>query len=252
MSWCRTFRPILENGLATALSLVVLSLSFATTAKGATIFFGPTPYLSASDIPLGFYAGGTPTSLEDFEDQILCCGITASGGGISSIVSNPSAVDSVDIDDGLIDGSGLAGESWWFSPSAEGLTFTFTSRPTAAGLVWTDGRVDAAVTFEAFGPSMVSLGTIGPFTLGDDNNFGGTAEDRFFGVQDLGGVQAITISSSSGAVEVDHVQFGVIPEPSSSALLGLGIAGLAVLRKRSSCAPQAEGSMGSAADPAFR
>jgi hypothetical protein len=74
---------------------------------------------------------------------------------------------------------------------------------------------------EAFGPGLVSLGTFGPFSVGDGNNLGGSAEDRFFGVQDLGGILAISLTSLIGALEVDHVQYGVVPEPSTFVLCAL-------------------------------
>ncbi len=39
-----------------------------------------------------------------------------------------------------------------------------------------------------------------------------TAEDRFFGVDFPGGIAAISISTSLGGLEIDHVQF-VVPCP---------------------------------------
>jgi hypothetical protein len=56
--------------------------------------------------------------------------------------------------------------------------------PTSAGLVWTDGGCGTSVTFGAFGLDDQALGSIGPFTVGDNSNGGDTDEDRFFGVRD--------------------------------------------------------------------
>ena len=215
--------------------------------SGATsVFFGPTPYLSAADIPAGFYAGGTPTFLEDFEDGTLDGGITASAGAVIP-PGFLGAIDSVDGDDGAIDGmsaqNGTA-HSWFFGSGATGVTFTFAAPVTAAGMVWTDAGARSVVTFEAFGPGMISLGTVGPNAIADSVNSGTTAEDRFYGVQDLmGGIVAIKMSNTFGGIEVDHVQYGdafvdgpgpspSVPEPTTILLLGLGLVGLAFTRKR--------------------
>ena len=107
--------------------LVVASI--ASPAAAATFFFDDTPYLSAADIPDGLYLGGTPTALEDFEDGTLDFGITVSGGRAIP----PGRVDSVDADDGVIDGSGTAGVAWFIEGGAgtAELVFTFPGLPTA-------------------------------------------------------------------------------------------------------------------------
>ncbi|MDZ7412954.1 MAG: PEP-CTERM sorting domain-containing protein [candidate division KSB1 bacterium] len=190
--------------------------------------------------------------------------MASAGSGVTSVVFGPSVHDSVDADDGVIDGSGLRGDSF-FSPSgAAGVRFNFNaavlgSLPTHAGLVWTDGAgqvtfqafgPDGAgqVTFQAFGPGGNLLGTIGPTSqpgVSPDNSVNGeTAEDRFFGVTDAGGISALFISNSAGGIEVDHLQFGlaappqVVPEPSTLALLGLGAAALLgySYRRKRACA----------------
>ncbi len=208
-----------------SLSAFCIVLFSAATASAAPIFFGPdTPYLSADDIPVGFYASGSPTALEDFEDGTLDFGITASTG----VVAEPgSFTDSVAADS--------PGKSWFSNEGADGITFTFPHTVTAAGLVWTDGL--GLVTFEAFGPGLTPLGTIGPVAIADNSIEGTTDEDSFFGVQNADGIVAIRISNSSGGIEVDHVQFGAaaaepVPEPSTLALLGIGSLGLIGCRRR--------------------
>lgn len=210
----------------------------------AAVFFGPTPYLSVSDSPFG----GATLFVENFEDGALNTpGATASGGWAPSI---PGAfTDSVDGDDGSVDGSGTAGRSFYSGNTQPTLTITFDpialgGLPTVAGIVWTDvGNVTngmlgiGGVTFEAFGPGGVSLGTVGPVTLGDGAADGGTAEDRFFGVADAGGIESITIRMSNSLDwEVDHLQYGfapaAVPEPASLALLAAGGAGLLAGRLR--------------------
>lgn len=215
------------------LSAVLLLFGFSGPANGSPVWFGPTPYLSSADIPANFYQGGSPIGLEDFEDGSLDFGITVTGGNPMLIVSPGEFTDSVDGDDGAIDGYGLEGHSYYSFPGTTGVTFTFASPVTAAGIVWTDGLGGA--TFEAFGAGMTSLGTIGPVSIADGNFFGGTAEDRFFGVQDMAGIYAIKLSNDgAGGIEVDHVQFGIasVPEPATMLLLGTGIFGLALVGRK--------------------
>lgn len=209
----------------------------------------PTPYQS--------FAGDSPFSgttfayfhLEDFEDGALNTpGVSADFG----VIAQPgSATDSVDADDGLIDGSGLAGHSYYSNFESASITFTFDAAalggnlPTHVGVVWTDvGRGTALaiddVTFSAVDGAGVSLGTIGPFTLGDGNVLGGTLEDRFFGVTSANGIRGITLTmANSTDWELDHLQYGfvsprvdAVPEPGTYAALGLGLGGLAAVASR--------------------
>ena len=101
--------------------------------------------------------------LETFEDGLLNVpNVTASAGA----PFGPGGItDSVDGDDGTIDGSGVAGWSFFSGSGAAGITFTFNPAapgglPTQVDIVWTDGA--GTTSFEAFGPGGVSLGVIGP------------------------------------------------------------------------------------------
>ncbi len=173
---------------------------------------GPTPYLGVADSP--FNLAGPNFTLEDFEDGLFNVpGVTASG--IVEVRFPGAARDSVDEDDGVIDGSGNDGHTLFFDDGATGITFTFDpvilgGLPTNAGIVWTDGDFFAAPVFEAFGPGGVPLGATAPVVVGDGDNLGGTAEDRFFGIVDPGGIFQIKISNPGFAqgIEVDHLQFG--------------------------------------------
>ena len=183
----------------------MLMVGVAGTGHGAT-FVGPTPYLSQADSP--FVPAGT-FYLEDFEDNALNTpGVTPSTG---SVVAPGSITDSVDADDGTLDGSGTAGHSFFANPGSSGIRFTFDagvlgSFPTAAGIVWTDGTGE--ITFEAFDAVGTSLGTLGPVPIASSSISGETDEDRFFGVYEAGGVSAIFISNTTGGIEVDHLQYG--------------------------------------------
>ena len=153
-------------------------------------------------------------------------------------------LDSVDADDGAIDGLGRGGHSWFSDGTTDTFTFTFDAAalgrlPTHAGIVWTDvgnpapgggtfGR--ALVFFEAFDRDGNPIGGIGK-ELGDSAVDGGTDEDSFTGVSHPGGVSRIRITASGSLDwEVDHLQYGfanAIPEPEQWLLMALGLGALA-------------------------
>lgn len=219
---------------------VGLSMSVVVSSATAQTLFGPTPYLQRSDSPLLAAGVFSYYHVQDFEPGTLAPGLTAFNG----IVAAPSArTDSVDGDDGAVDGSGVAGNSYFSAGTTSAFEFRFDalvlgSLPTHAGLVWTDvGGVFSgnggfgSARFEAFDAANISLGTIGPSLLGDGVATGGTAEDRFFGISSAGGISRIVISmDNSNDWEVDHVQYGFIPTPGSASMIA--IAALLMGRRR--------------------
>jgi hypothetical protein len=176
-----------------------LLLFLPSETHAQVTYFGPVPYLQLSDTPAGFSA--LPIKLENFEDGVLDSELASAS---IAIVAPSPQTDSVDIDDGVLDGSGLGGHSAFSGVPVE---VTFSTRPLSAGVVWTDGGFLTNVSFEAFDASGVSLGVHGPFSVGDTNNSGGTNEDRFFGAHHPGGISKIRISHTSGGYEIDHVQW---------------------------------------------
>ncbi|MFM9956725.1 MAG: hypothetical protein ACKVZJ_01505 [Phycisphaerales bacterium] len=219
-------------------SASALAFAFASAGSAHAALLGPTPYLSFADSP--FSALALPTfHLENFEDGALNTpGVVASGG---IVVAPGSFTDSVDADDGVIDGSGSAGSSFYSQNLLSSFRFTFDAGalgglPTHAGLVWTDVGITTSttgvgdVTFEAFDAGGISLGLVGPITLGDGTALSQTAEDRFFGATNPAGISAIEIRmGNSTDWEIDHLQYG-LPTPGTAALLAA--AGLAGLRRR--------------------
>jgi len=203
-----------------------------------------TSYNSFADSPFS----GTAFQyfhLENFESGgIFTPGASASGGAV--LGPGPLA-DSVDADAGGIDGSGTDGRSW-YSNGSNAVRFTFSQAilgvlPTHAGIVWTDvgftntGLGTGVAELEAFDALGVSLGVITSGVLGDGLPNGGTAEDRFFGFTNAGGISAIELRMpESTDWEMDHLQYGssAVPEPSTLAFgaIGLGAAAAARLRKR--------------------
>lgn len=217
-----------------------MTVTVVTSGAQATTLIGPSPYLSTADSPFSAVSGFTYFHLEDFEDGAFNTpGVTETGGVF--IVPPGTNTDSVDGDDGSVDGSGQNGRSQFANGNA-GITFTFDSivlgaLPTHAGIVFTDGNLDTRdVLFEAFDEFNASLGTIGPIPLGDFSFEGGTAEDRFFGIISDVGIGSIRISQpgSSSGFEVDHLQFGflAIPEPGTFVAFAFGVLSLALSRRR--------------------
>ena len=144
---------------------ILVGLLTAGAGFAATLY-GPTPYLRASDSP---FAGGSFSyfHLEDFEDGAMNTpGLSANAG----IVLAPGInTDSVDGDDGVVDGFGQNGHSWFSNASTTSFTFTFNaailgSLPTHAGLVWTDvGATLNGILALAWSPSRPSTKTA-PFS----------------------------------------------------------------------------------------
>ncbi|QOI99969.1 MAG: hypothetical protein HRU70_05505 [Phycisphaeraceae bacterium] len=196
---------------------VWFALTVAAPAALGQSFLGPTPYLCDHDSPWPVRSEGY--YLETFEDGALNTpGVIGSGS-----VTGPGGItDSVDCDDGVIDGLGRDGRSY-FGPATAGITFTFNAAtfggrlPQRTGIVWTDGvhilNAPDSIHFEAFDAAGQRLGTIsGSHPDGSVNSE--TAEDRFYGVEHLPGVWRIRIWQTAGCcgIEVDHLQYGFIAE----------------------------------------
>lgn len=215
-----TIRSALSKGICGGLC-VLLAGSWAGRVAAAAEILQPTPYLAFDNAVAGAGSAISPFKglafsyfvLETFEDHLFnAAGVTTSAGGVTSVVFGPAIHDSVDADDGVIDGSGLHGDDFFAPSGASGITFSFNAAvlgqlPTHVGLVWTDGGGGATITFRAFGPGGLLGSLIGFSAPGspDFSNNGETAEDRFFGVIDAAGISSVFISNSGGGIEIDHL-----------------------------------------------
>lgn len=231
------------------LLMSIVSGSIGLGEAHASQLVGPQSYLSFSDSPFASVSFADYFHLENFEDGLFNVpGVTAdsaTGTPYTDAIGFPGVfTDSVDGDDGSIDGAGTAGHSYLPGSNTpgsnnEGVKFIFDASilgglPSHAGFVWTDGfSGDQTVEFMAFDAFGDSLGSV-VGTIGDTSFSGGTEEDRFFGVINEGGISAIQIRTTSpingNALEVDHLQYGLVPEPATSVLLGA--VGVAVLARR--------------------
>ncbi len=218
--------------MTTAFPASIALLMTAGSASAALL--GPTPYLQAADSPFASQAFDW-FHLEDFESHTLSTpGVSADHGGVTSVLFGPGpGIDSVDADDGIIDGSGADGDSWFYGVGATGVTWTFDAGvlgnlPTHVGIVWTDGERLHQIRFEAWDAAGNSLG-VQTGIHADLDGFSGTAEDRFYGVEHAAGISAIRLSNPDLYIEMDHLQYGyrAVPAPMSAAgmVIGLGLVG---------------------------
>jgi hypothetical protein len=202
---------------------ILVSSFFVTTIQAEKAKFLPPRHYYDFNQDSPFKDLNFHIYLENFEDHKLDTPgvqVKAIGGKLSSSEWSGEIIDSVDADDGRIDGpdqpckkpSGDCDSYWADGPS--GITFSFDpvklgGYPTHVGVVWTDGA--GTIIFEAFDASGVSLGKVRETGVPDGNAMGKTGEDRFFGVIFKKGISAIKISNGSGGIEVDHLQYGVLP-----------------------------------------
>jgi hypothetical protein len=235
-------------------SLLVRSVALAATvfiagaANAETLSYSVFPYYQASDSPYAslnfdyFY-------LEDFEDGAL----NTPGVGVNAgvVASSSEFVDSVDADDGAVDGNGVNGHSYYSNNATDRFEFTFDpfafggTLPSHAGIVWTDvgfsghqnGTGFGDVTLNAFDAANVLIATVSLPTLGNGDAHSSVFDDYFLGVTHTPGISRIVlITANSVDWEADHLQYGrvtEVPEPASMLLLSFGaLSGLA-LRRRS-------------------
>src|SRR5262249_3745431 len=157
----------------------------------------PIPYLSRADSPFEVVSFGSYFHFEDWEDGVVNTpGVKPSSSSRGSDFGE-SLVDSIDGDDGLVDGRCKKAGGLCNTGYGEGaISFTFDGRalgglPTHVGIAWTDGAARCDAIFEAFDANDVSIGSRTAAAVGDDSIYGTCGEDRFFGVVDAAGVKRI-------------------------------------------------------------
>ena len=174
---------------------------------------GPIPYLARADNPLNGITFASYTHFENWETGTLTVPGVTPGAGYAVVSGGNTLTDSVDGDDGALDGTCAKAGGCGSAFGGGTLDFTFDAAvlgglPTHVGIAWTDGATGCDASFEAYDALNVLIGTRTATGVGDATNTGSTAEDRYFGVVHAAGVKRIVVKSSAGGVEVDHLLYG--------------------------------------------
>ncbi len=234
-------------GLCKFFGIALVGIFTVYSQANATIIGATTPYVSTADSPFDGLAFDY-FHLDDIEDDLLNTpGVSASAGAPRNRVAEAGLIDSVDADDGAIDGSGLDGNSFHISIPSDGtgpleIVLSFSALdlgalPTHAGLVLKDISDGTTATFEAFDNLGGSLGSSASSLSSTEQ--GVTDEDQFFGAINASGISAISIRLDidvGGGFELDHIQYGrisrnAVPEPGTLAIFALCLAGPVCTRR---------------------
>jgi PKD repeat protein len=190
-----------------------LPLTYADEPSITT--YGPTHYASFEDSPFISFKENSSFYFEDFEDGALNVPLSIDPS-VGRILGDNQLADSVDEDDGIIDGYGTQG--MYYQALTRKITLQFNqnngSYPSFAGLVITDALISKSFSFEAYDQEGTKIAEIGPLTIGDDKQTGETAEDTFVGFESNDNsmqIKAIVITSGYD-FEMDHIQFGYSTE----------------------------------------
>jgi hypothetical protein len=231
-----------RNWTIVAVSALWLVLDAPTLCRAGVTFLGPTPYLSKADSPFPVDGSNPNFLLEDFEDgSFIAPGIVLpSDPNARGVVLSAGQLltNSVDADDGQIDGMGRNGRALMSSVYTTNLVDPPTINsyisllfdvgqlgflPTAFGFVWTYGRQNSVVRMDVFDGNANEIGysTFVGIGNGTDND---TLDDRFLGVRSSEGIGGVLITSSYPGdpwfFEIDHVQYGLqVPEPLTISML---------------------------------
>ncbi len=198
-----------------SIRLVVFLALVTNSAQldAAPVLITKDNYKSAADSPFDLSKG----FLEDFDDGLAntpglvppsSFGQIVAGGLGSGKAMEPTSVQM------LLDGS----------RNITSLGFEFEAPyPTQVGFVTTQA---------AFPDIEMGIGVLPGITLSGDVSF---APNRFFGVTDPDGIQAIVINMLTPVpgqpfFQIDHLQY--VPEPSSPVMLIIGVVALLILGRR--------------------
>lgn len=216
------------------LCLGLLLTTRSSVSYAAFTFLGPTPYRSAADSPFNLSGLGTTFFLEDFEDDVLTPGLGFEVGYSASV--QPRLGNSVDEDDGVVDGIDIGGHSvnavsgggcignncvveaqWTFNPP------DLLSYPTAVGIV---------ITASNGSPGKIIVAAVDGFAEfsieGIVSSSSNASDDLFIGITNSSGIGWVYVQQfmrpHAGVPyfppSFDHLQYGkFIPEPSGIFLL---------------------------------
>jgi len=189
---------------------VITTAAVPALAADALVVLSPQNYTKLGDSGLfGAMSLDDDFFCETFEDgTVNTPGLGIAGG---AILAPGASTDSVDFDDGVLNGLGTAGRSYKAAPGA---TVSVSINGTAlAGLperlafAWTDGAQNSSMTLVVTtGNGLTFTRTVGPAMDGSSN--GATAEDRLVSITSSFGIASVAITTTGGAgFEIDHVQY---------------------------------------------
>ena len=196
----------------------------------ATVPSGGSTLSMAFDGTGDYYTGSAPTQdlTQDFSYSFDANMTAAGGAGFSFLASlggNFGGVAIVEIGGAIsIFNSGVAPGTGSFTPTL-GVWHNYEARYTANGggvlgvaELWVDGNMESTFTGGVNNDQILNYFTLG----GNKNGTGGTGDPG-------GAVDAANFEGSFNGL-IDNASFSAVPEPSSTALLGLG--GLALILRR--------------------
>ena len=202
--------------IATLILIVTLTHVSVPLAAQTQTGWALTPYSSWTDSPFTNILFSY-FHLEDFEEgRIIVPGVRMHRGPqiLGDKARQTRFVDSVDEDDGAVDGSGSTGHSVWSADHAT-IRFSFDADllcglPTHVGVVWTDAAAarNAVGTLSAFDTSGVRLAEVHTVLQADSVITGTVSEDTFLGVHAPEGIAEVRLSNRLFNFEIDHLQFG--------------------------------------------
>jgi hypothetical protein len=213
-------------GVAVVVGLLVFTSSGVASATYIVSGFSPAnsaPFFGNAIIPAG-------VDLEDFEDNILFPGLLIDAG--TGFTSTFPTAGLPRIDDSF-PASAWDGVGAFFNTEATGVTTTFRfSTPSAFWGVGISDLDGTDLSLSVNGSVLVSsVRSLPAFAAIDESPQIYLTIEKSPGdapIQDV----AFTVSGQGGSVAFDHLVSTPIPEPSTALLLGIGMMGLSIRRRK--------------------